>query len=175
MTTKRQHNAVACIKMIKGNVIPACQSSKSVSSALSNRPLARYVQLRVAHALGMPGTFSPPSRVSDPNMHHGTCVTHVPWCMPGSLSSGFIWSRWRGKRSQHSRCIRTPQFYASGKRPMAIMLKTEQCLWNVNFITVLSRYFWQSTCINKTGNKHYIWHKSNQKHLKHNVSLKTII
>ena len=24
--------------------------------------------------------------VSDPDMHHGTCVTHVPWCMSGSLN-----------------------------------------------------------------------------------------
>ena len=45
----------------------------------------------------MPGTFSPPPRVSDPIMHHGTCVTHVPWCMPGSLTSSFLWSRWWGK------------------------------------------------------------------------------
>ena len=27
-------------------------------------------------------------RVSDPSMHHGTCVTHVPWRMPGSLTRG---------------------------------------------------------------------------------------
>ena len=26
--------------------------------------------------------------VSDPGMHHGTCVTHVPWCMSGSLTHG---------------------------------------------------------------------------------------
>ena len=26
--------------------------------------------------------------VSDPDMHHGTCVTHVPWCMQGSLTRG---------------------------------------------------------------------------------------
>ena len=26
--------------------------------------------------------------VSDPGMHHGTCVTHVPWCMSGSLTRG---------------------------------------------------------------------------------------
>ena len=45
----------------------------------------------------MPGTFSPSPHVSDPDMHHGTCVTHVPWCMPGSLTSGFIWNRRRGK------------------------------------------------------------------------------
>ena len=46
----------------------------------------------------MPGTFSPPPRFSDPDMHHGTCATHVPWCVPGSLTTGFLWSRGRGKR-----------------------------------------------------------------------------
>ena len=30
-------------------------------------------------------------------MHHGTCVTHVLWCMPGSLTSGFLWNRRWGK------------------------------------------------------------------------------
>ena len=57
-------------------------------------PLTRYVKLQVAHAPGMPGKFSPPPiskvkpLVSDPGMHHGTCVTHVPWCMSGSLTCG---------------------------------------------------------------------------------------
>ena len=50
-----------------------------------------------AHAPGMSGTFSPPPQVRDPDMHHGTCVTHVPWCMSGSLISGFLWSRRRGE------------------------------------------------------------------------------
>ena len=26
--------------------------------------------------------------VSDPGMHHGTCITHVPWCMSGSFATG---------------------------------------------------------------------------------------
>ena len=26
--------------------------------------------------------------VSDPGLHHGTCVKHVPWCMSGSLNRG---------------------------------------------------------------------------------------
>ena len=26
--------------------------------------------------------------VSDPAMHHGTCFTHAPWCMSGSLNRG---------------------------------------------------------------------------------------
>ena len=64
----------------------------------------------------MSGTFSPPPWVSDPDMHHRTCVTHVPWCMTGSLISGFLWSRWRGKCSRHSRRMRNAQFYVSGKR-----------------------------------------------------------
>ena len=67
----------------------------------------------------MPGTLSPPPLNSDPDMHHGTCVTHVPWCMMGSLPSGFLWSRWRGKRSRHSQRMRNPQFYVSGKTPIA--------------------------------------------------------
>ena len=81
-------------------------------------PLTRNVKLRVAHAPWMPGTFSPPLRVSVPDMHHGTWVTHVPWCMPGSLTTGFLGSQWRGKRSRHSRRMRNPQFYLSGKRPI---------------------------------------------------------
>ena len=39
-----------------------------------------------AHAPAMPGTFSPSPRVSDPDMHHDTCVTHVSWFMQGSLT-----------------------------------------------------------------------------------------
>ena len=41
---------------------------------LVHGPLARYVTLWVTHAPAMPGTFSLPTRVSDPDMHHGTCV-----------------------------------------------------------------------------------------------------
>ena len=87
---------------------------------LCHGPLARYVKLWVAHAPGMSGTFSPPSRVSDPDMHHGTCVTHVPCCMPRSLTGGFLWRRWQGKRSRHYRRMRNPQIYVPGKRPVSV-------------------------------------------------------
>ena len=69
-------------------------------------PLARYVKLRAAHAPGMPETFSPPPGISDTDNHHDTCVTHVPWCIPGSLTIAFRWSRWRGERSRHFRRMR---------------------------------------------------------------------
>ena len=85
--------------------------STLVSARAKHGLLTRYVKL--------PRTFSPPPRVSYPDMHHGTCVTHVPWCMPGSLTSRFLWSLWRGKRSRHSRRMCNPQFYVSGKRPMS--------------------------------------------------------
>ena len=32
--------------------------------------------------------FQKKPRISDPGMHHGTCDTHVPWCMSGSLIRG---------------------------------------------------------------------------------------
>ena len=85
----------------------------------------RYVKLWVAHAPRMPGTFSPPLGVSDPVLHHGTGVTHVPWCMSGSLTSGLLWSRWWGKRSRHSRRMHNPQFYVSGRSPCLV-------LWNLH-------------------------------------------
>ena len=75
--------------------------------------------IRVAHA---PWTFSPHPRVNDPDMNHGTCVTHVQWCMSGSLTSGFLWNRRRGKRSRHSRRMRNTQFYVYGKRSMVCLL-----------------------------------------------------
>ena len=53
--------------------------------------LTRYIMLQVAHAPGMAGTFLPTADFkgnSYPGMPHGTCVTHVPWCMSGSLTRG---------------------------------------------------------------------------------------
>ena len=99
--------------------------------------------MRVAHAPVMPGTFSPPPRVSDPDMHHGTCATRVPWCMPGSLTSGILLSRWQGKHSLHSRRMRNPQFYASGKRPIRHL--------NIDSSPNLAKYWSCRMCV---------WHSS---------------
>ena len=55
-----------------------------------NGPLTRYTKLPVAHAPGKPGMFFSGHRLqrkslaSDP----GTCMTHVAWCMLGSLTCG---------------------------------------------------------------------------------------
>ena len=77
-----------------------------------NEPLTRYIKLRVAHARS--------------DMHQGTCVKHMLWCMLGSLTSGFLWSRWREKRSRPSRRMRKTQFYVYGKRPIRHSPKLNQ-------------------------------------------------
>ena len=77
----------------------------SVASWRSPWASCKIRNIASSHAPGMPGTF--------PGMHH------VPSCMPGSLTSDFLRSRWRGKRSRHSRRMLNLQFYVSGKRPMA--------------------------------------------------------
>ena len=59
-------------------------------------PWASYQIRKIAGCAcaGNAGNVSPRRRfqrkplVSDPAMHHGTCVTHVPWCMSGSLTCG---------------------------------------------------------------------------------------
>ena len=78
----------------------------------------------------MPGTFSLPSRVSDPDSITARASRMCRDSMPGSLSSGFLWSWWQGKRSWHSRRKRNLQLYVSGKRPMVLwsrfaLLKSE--------------------------------------------------
>ena len=55
--------------------------------------LTRYIKLRVAHVPecreGFPShQLQRQALVSDPCMQNGTCVTHVPWCMSGSLTHG---------------------------------------------------------------------------------------
>ena len=104
---------------LRSLIIKTFASSKPVSITL-NGPLARYVIMRVAHATGMPGTLSPPltsketassrSRHAPRHMRHARGVMHVGIANPQR----------RGKRSRHSRRMRSPQFYVSGKRPIPI-------------------------------------------------------
>ena len=88
----------------------------------TNGPLTRHVKLWVAHAPGMPGTFSLPPRVIDPDMHHDTCVTDVQLCMPGSLISAFHWSRWWRKMFPTFPAHAQPAIYVSGRRPMMMSI-----------------------------------------------------
>ena len=74
------------IKTPQGGFGLVCYVESSIDSnsalVLGNGPLARYVKLWVAHWLQRKPL------VSDPGMHHSMWVTHMPWCMSGSLTSG---------------------------------------------------------------------------------------
>ena len=102
------------IKCIVSNKI--CNSRKANShkrvplDLTEHGTFVRYVKLRIVYAPGRSGTFSSPPRVSDPDVHHGTCVTHVPCWMSESLTRGFLWTQWRGNRSLHPGACTTRNF-----------------------------------------------------------------
>ena len=100
------------------NVRALLQIIVRTEQATGHRRLTRYVKLRVAHAPGMPGTFPRHRGLAIP-----PCITTHAWrtccdTLPGSFTSGSLWSGWREKRSRHSRRMRNLQFYVSGKRPI---------------------------------------------------------
>ena len=84
-----------------------------------------------------------PPQVSDPDMHRGTCLAHVPWCMPGSLTSGFLWSLGWVKRSRPPQRMRNPPFCVSGKRPVLVS-KAKWCSIEMK----LGSFNWLCLCFN---------------------------
>ena len=63
-------------------------------SAKRNKDLLPDTKIAGCACAGNAGNVFPANRlqrkplVNNPDMHHGTCVTHVPWCMSGSLTRG---------------------------------------------------------------------------------------
>ena len=55
------------------------------------------------------------SRHAPRHVRHARAVMHVGVANP----------RWRGKCSRHSRCMRNPQFYVYGKRPMNFAIRSQ--------------------------------------------------
>ena len=71
---------------------------------------------------------------------HISC-THTPEIidMHRGMCDNF-WSRWRGKRSRHSRRIRNLRFYVSGKRPMYVKawVHNQQTIGSVSVRQIIS-------------------------------------
>ena len=73
-----------------------CQTMESGHLLLKYGAWASYQIHKIAGCAcaGNAGNVFPRRRfqrkplVSDPDMHHGMCVAHVPWCMSGSLTCG---------------------------------------------------------------------------------------
>ena len=76
-------------------------------------------KLRVAHAPGMPRTFpSPPTSKETASYRFRHASRHVRHTL-AMMHVGIATPRWRGKHSRRYRRICNPQFYVSGKRPIA--------------------------------------------------------
>ena len=71
-----------------------CQCNEHWSSCSNVWASYQIRKIAGCACAGNAGNVSPRRRfqrnpiVGDPGMHHGTCVTHVPWCMSGSLTCG---------------------------------------------------------------------------------------
>ena len=102
---------------------------------MSSRASCQIIKILGCACAGSAGNVSPPLEVSDPRMHHGTCIMHMPWCILGWLSKGFLWSRWQGKRSWHSRRMCNLKIYVSGKRPMSSLYLYA---YYTSFMTIVS-------------------------------------
>ena len=108
-------------------------------------PLTRYEKLWVAHALGMLGTFSSPptsKEIASQRSRHASRYVRDARVV---MQVGFANPQWQGKRSRHYRRMHNPEFYASGKRPMAFRnwfsssgwcrgIRSATCIWGKDSI-----------------------------------------
>ena len=92
---------------------------------------------------------------SDPGMHHGTCVTHVPWCMSGSLTCGDgenvpsipgacapailrIWQETHGKGQGQLPCLNM-NIYGINFRASSVPMPSKYNTWKTR---VLKHIWW---------------------------------
>ena len=132
-----------------------CYGMATLSAILNFcREWASYEIRKIAGCawVGNAGNVFPPSRVSDRDMQPDPCVTHVPWCLPGSLTNGFLWRLWQGKRSRHSRRMRNPQFYISGKRPIYRLPVGSFIKWATPSHLYDITYYWRVL-----SSMHWLW------------------
>ena len=122
MTGWTLNTILKCAEKLCMRRFPGMMNNLNVehNDIMPHMPWASYQIRKIAgvHAPGIPERFPRHRWLSDPDMHHGTYVTHVPWCMPGSLTSSFIWSRRCGETFPAFLAHAQPTFYVSGKRPM---------------------------------------------------------
>ena len=87
-----------CIALLHVMAWTSCQMRKVIGCACA----------------GNVGDVFPPPRVSNPDMHHSTCIGA---CQDRQLAVSFIVDG-GGNHTRHSRRMLNPQFYVSGKRPI---------------------------------------------------------
>ena len=78
--------------------------------------------------------------VSDSGMHHGTCVTHVPWCMSGSLT-----------RCGAENVAGIPGAWAA--RNFTYLARGPWCLYGCHYNVAYGHFVAVGTLINISGNR----------------------
>ena len=139
----------------KSNLVNKSASCRRFETQRRSRDIPVWASYQIRKIAGCAcaenaGNVFPPLRVSDPDIHRGTCVTHVPWCMSGSLTSGVLFKSVVGKTPRHSRGMHNLQVYVSGKRPMVLVLIPS--LLETHPVRTYSSIFrpnWCFTCINR--------------------------
>ena len=110
-------SAMSCMKH-DNQVILSGGCVLGVEKSVHHGPLARYVRSRVRMRREWRERFPSHHRLAIP-----TCITAHAWrtcsdaCRDRLLAVSFEFGD-GGKRSRHSRCMRKPQSYVSGKRPI---------------------------------------------------------
>ena len=82
---KKKHNRLYCISWWGSLLIPPYSTTMGLLSDTQNCVLRMRRECRERFPRDR---LHRKPLVGDPSMHHGTCVTHVPWCMSGSLTRG---------------------------------------------------------------------------------------
>ena len=124
--------------MLLLSVSAKCFNVPSIHMARHLRVLGLNQIRKIAGCTWVENLFLPPL-VSNPDMRHVTCVTHVPWCMLGSLTSGFLWSQWRWKRSRHFMWKCNPQFTCLVRGPQKISIWSIFLMSKANILRIENR------------------------------------
>ena len=70
--------------------------------------------------------------------------TQVPWCMPGSLTNGFLWSWWRGKCSRYSGACATHNYTHLVRGPWKRLSSIRVILtWTYIYIYIYIYILWR--------------------------------
>ena len=114
------------ITLIEGSMITADKAC--VFASWASYQIRKIVRCTCAGDVFPPPTSEETaswrSRHASRHVRHAHVVIHVGIANP----------RWREKRPRHSRCTRNPQFYGSGKRPIAaLILSTAIAFWSGRF------------------------------------------
>ena len=101
-------------------------------------------QIRKIAGCACAGTFSPPPRDSDTDMHHGTCATHAKrvsrTCRDACRDRDFLWSRWRGNVPGIPGACATSNFTYLVRGPCTKLSVCDHILWLTDMTYVIIRY-----------------------------------